>query len=61
MISSDSRTTADDLRRNPRTRTISAVREGRIVVVPAEQLQPGPETGDGVRSLARALHGDAAG
>lgn len=59
VISSASRTRPQDLRANPRTRRIAAVREDRIVVVPDETLVPGPRVGEGLLALARALHPDA--
>jgi ABC-type Fe3+-hydroxamate transport system substrate-binding protein len=59
VISSDSRTLPDDLRKNPRTRGMTAVREGRIVAVPGESLVPGPRIGEGLLAIARALHPDA--
>jgi ABC-type Fe3+-hydroxamate transport system substrate-binding protein len=60
VISSESRTTRDFLLANPVTRKLAAVRDDRVVVVPAERLKPGPESGAGVLALALALHGDAA-
>lgn len=59
VISSVSRTRPEDLRRNPRTRNISAVREDRIVLVPHQALAAGPRIGEGLLELARALHPDA--
>jgi iron complex transport system substrate-binding protein len=59
VISSESRTTAQFLRQNPRTRTLRAVRAGRVVLVPAAALAPGPRVGDGLVALARALHPEA--
>jgi iron complex transport system substrate-binding protein len=64
VISSASRTRPEDLRKNhlrknPRTKNIAAVREGRIVVVPNEALLPGPRIGQGLLAIAQALHPDA--
>lgn len=61
VISSNSRTTIADLRSDPRTRNLRAVRDGRVVLVPAETLAPGPRVGEGLEALARALHPDVYG
>ena len=59
LATSDSGTTLERLRRNPATRTLSAVRAGRFATVPALLLQPGPNVGEGVERIARILHPDA--
>lgn len=59
LATSDSGTTLERLRRNPATRTLSAVKAGRFAVVPALLLQPGPNVGEGVERIARILHPDA--
>lgn len=58
VLTSSSRTRADDLRSNRRTRGIAAVANNRIVVVADEWLQPGPRVGEGLLALTRALHGE---
>jgi len=58
-VTSDTMTTLADLRKNPQTRRLRAVREGRFVVLDASLLQPGPRIGDGLDQVARLLHPDA--
>ena len=59
VATSDSGTTLRDLRRNPHTRKLRAVRTGRFAIVDAALLEPGPRVGDGLVAIARALHPDA--
>jgi iron complex transport system substrate-binding protein len=59
LATSDSGTTLRDLRRDPRTRKLSAVRKGRFAAVDAQLLEPGPTVGEGLLAVARALHPDA--
>ena len=59
VVTSDTGTTLADLRRNPQTRRLRAVREGRFVVLDADLLQPGPRIGAGLDQVARLLHPDA--
>jgi iron complex transport system substrate-binding protein len=59
VVLSDAEVTLADLRRNPVTRKLRAVREGHVVVVDAGLLQPGPRIGDGLKQIARLLHPDA--
>jgi ABC-type Fe3+-hydroxamate transport system substrate-binding protein len=59
LATSDTGLTLADLRRNPRTRKLRAVREGRFMVASADLLQPGPEIGEGLAEIARLLHPDA--
>ena len=59
VVTSDTGTSLADLRRNPQTRRLRAVREGRFVVLDADLLQPGPQIGDGLDQVARLLHPDA--
>jgi iron complex transport system substrate-binding protein len=56
---SDADVTLADLRRNPATRKLRAVREGHVVVADATLLQPGPQIGEGLAQIARLLHPDA--
>jgi ABC-type Fe3+-hydroxamate transport system substrate-binding protein len=45
-----------DLRKNPRTRVLRAVRLGHFGIVPASYLQPGPDIGAGLVAVAKLLH-----
>ena len=58
IVSSGTGATLASLRRDPRTRGLRAVREGRVVVVAGADLEPGHRIGDGLLALARALHPD---
>lgn len=55
----ESGTTLRELRADERTRKLRAVRQGRFVLVPAADLDPGPGIGRGLARLARGLHPDA--
>jgi cobalamin transport system substrate-binding protein len=59
LATSDSGTTLRDLRRNPQTRKLTAVRKGRFAIVGAALLEAGPHIGSGLVVLARLLHPDA--
>jgi iron complex transport system substrate-binding protein len=59
LATSDSGTTLRDLRRDPRTRKLNAVRKGHFATVDARLLEPGPTVGEGLLAIARALHPDA--
>lgn len=59
LLSSNSETSLADLRRNPRTRRLTAVRKGRVVTIAVGLLDPGPRAGEALRTLARLLHPDA--
>jgi ABC-type Fe3+-hydroxamate transport system substrate-binding protein len=59
LATSDSMLTLADLRRNPRTRKLRAVRKGRFMVVNIDLLQPGPQIGEGLTRIARLLHPNA--
>jgi iron complex transport system substrate-binding protein len=62
MTTSESRLTLEDLQRDPRTKSLTAVEEGRVVSVPAELVRaPGPAVGRALARVARALHPDAFG
>jgi ABC-type Fe3+-hydroxamate transport system substrate-binding protein len=52
-------TTLETLRKNPRTKRLRAVRNGRVVVIDEQLLSPAPAIGVGLEQLARALHPDA--
>jgi ABC-type Fe3+-hydroxamate transport system substrate-binding protein len=56
LATSDAGVTLADLRRNPRTRKLRAVREGRFVIADANLLLPGPDIGAGLAEVARLLH-----
>lgn len=59
LATSDTGVTLADLRKNPRTRKLRAVREGRFMVANADLLQPGPQIGEGLTEIARLLHPNA--
>jgi iron complex transport system substrate-binding protein len=59
LATSDSETTLRDLRKDPRTRKLRAIRDGRFAIVDAQLLEPGPHVGEGLREIARALHPNA--
>jgi iron complex transport system substrate-binding protein len=58
-VTEDTKTTLADLRKNPATRRLRAVREGRFVVLDQDLLAPGPRIADGLDQVARLLHPDA--
>lgn len=52
--------TANKLRATPGWRDLSAVRDGRVVTIPANLLnRPGPHLGEVARALRDAIHSDA--
>ena len=59
LATSDSGTTLAVLRRNARTRKLTAVRAGRFAIVDPALLEPGPRIGEGLLEIARSLHPDA--
>ncbi len=59
LATSDAAVTLRDLRENPRTRNLSAVRAGRFGTIPAGLLEPGPRIGAGLEAVAKLLHPDA--
>jgi iron complex transport system substrate-binding protein len=59
VVTADTMTTLADLRKNPATRRLRAVREGRFVVLDQDLLAPGPRIVDGLDQVARLLHPDA--
>jgi ABC-type Fe3+-hydroxamate transport system substrate-binding protein len=59
LATSDSEVTLADLRKNPRTRKLSAIRLGHFAVVNADLLQPGPRIGEGLAEVAHLLHPNA--
>jgi len=60
LTTSDSGVTLDTLRRNPVTRNLSAVKQGRVVVLPADLVtRAGPNVGQALERVAAALHPDA--
>jgi iron complex transport system substrate-binding protein len=62
LTTSDSGVTLARLRSKPRTRDLTAVREGRFVVVDAGLVTAGgPRIAEALEAVARALHPDAAG
>jgi ABC-type Fe3+-hydroxamate transport system substrate-binding protein len=59
LATSDSGTTLEQLRKDPRTRTLRAVRNGRFAVLDTNLLQPGPQVAHALLELAHVLHPDA--
>jgi iron complex transport system substrate-binding protein len=60
VATSHSGVTLAALRRNPATRDLTAVKKGRLKIVPVKKVTwPGPHVGDGLEAVARALHPDA--
>lgn len=59
IATSQSGTTLKQLRQDPATKHLSAVRAGRFGIVPDRLLQPGPDVGAGIALIARILHPDA--
>jgi len=59
IVTSDTETTLADLRKDPQTRKLRAVRQGRFVVLDPALLVAGPRIGEGLGRVARLLHPDA--
>jgi ABC-type Fe3+-hydroxamate transport system substrate-binding protein len=59
LATSDSGTSLTDLRRDPRTRRLAAVRKGHFAILAAKVVQPGGEVGTELLAIARYLHPDA--
>jgi iron complex transport system substrate-binding protein len=59
LATSESGTSLADLRRDARTKRLTAVQEGRFAIIPSSLLLPGPRIGDGLLRIARLLHPDA--
>jgi iron complex transport system substrate-binding protein len=60
LATSESRVTLQQLRTDPRTARLAAVREGHFAVLPSELvLRPGPRIGQALERVARTLHPDA--
>jgi cobalamin transport system substrate-binding protein len=60
LATSDSRVTLRRLRANPRTRRLSAVREGRFAVLDVDLVtSAGPRIAEALAAVAEALHPDA--
>ena len=60
LTTSDSKTTLEKLRADPKTRNLAAVREGRVVVVPVGLvMRAGPRIAKAYAAVAQALHPDA--
>jgi iron complex transport system substrate-binding protein len=60
LATSESRVTLRSLRADPRTTELTAVQEGRFVLLPSDLvLRPGPRIGRALEQVARALHPDA--
>ncbi len=62
LATSESHVTLRSLRADPRTAELTAVKEGRFVLLPSDLvLRPGPRIGRALEQVARALHPDAFG
>jgi ABC-type Fe3+-hydroxamate transport system substrate-binding protein len=59
LATSDSGTKLADLRRDPRTRRLKAVRQGHFAILAAKVLEPGGQVGDELEAIARYLHPNA--
>ncbi len=59
LATSDADLTLKDLRRNPATRKLRAIRAGRFAVADSNLLEPGPRIGEGLAEVARLLHPNA--
>jgi iron complex transport system substrate-binding protein len=60
LATSDSGVTLAQLRQNPATRNLTAVKKGRLAIVRVEIVtRPGPRIAAGLEAVARALHPDA--
>lgn len=60
LATDESRVTLQRLRRDPRTAGLTAVEEGRFVLLAADLvLRPGPRVGRALEEVATALHPDA--
>ena len=59
LATSDSGVTLRSLRRDPRTAKLTAVENGRVVVLPSDLVQvAGPYVAQALERVARALHPD---
>jgi ABC-type Fe3+-hydroxamate transport system substrate-binding protein len=59
LATSDTGLTLMELRQNPRTRRLRAIRLGHFAVANADLLLPGPRIGEGLAEVARLLHPNA--
>ena len=59
LATSESGTTLADLRRDPRTKKLTAIKNGHFAILPSGLLLPGPRIGEGLVRIARLLHPDA--
>src|SRR5262245_40513091 len=59
IATSQSGTTLKQLRQDPATRHLAAIRAGRFGIVQDRLLRPGPDVGAGIVAIARILHPDA--
>jgi cobalamin transport system substrate-binding protein len=60
LATSDSGVTLEELQRNPDTKDLTAVRDGRFVILPVELVsEPGPDVAEALQAIAVALHPDA--
>jgi iron complex transport system substrate-binding protein len=60
VVTSDSGRTLESLQRDPDTRALRAVREGRVVELPLDLVtHPGPDVAEALQTIAVELHPDA--
>jgi len=59
LTTSESGTTLADLRRDPRTKKLTAIQDGHFAILPSGLILPGPRIGEGLVRIARLLHPDA--
>jgi ABC-type Fe3+-hydroxamate transport system substrate-binding protein len=59
LATSDSGTTLAQLRKDPRIRTLQAVRKGRFAIVDVNLLEPVPQVARALLRIAHVLHPDA--
>jgi iron complex transport system substrate-binding protein len=60
LATSDSGVTLEKLRRDPATKDLEAVREGRVVILPADLVtRAGPRVARALEEVAAAIHPDA--
>lgn len=61
ITTSAGRTTLAQLRANPSTARLPAVKNGRFAIIPSRLVAPGPDVGEALTRIAEVLHPDASG
>ena len=59
LATSDANVALANLRLDPRTKKLRAIRRGKFAIADIALLAPGPHIGDGIVEVARLLHPDA--